>query len=94
MLDKLAEKKYDELGVSPTRVLGTVRLNRLVIDVPKRVKKCVIQPKSGLKYKDIKQFKLSQPILGGMIAPMPGYETHVIEATETDGVFAVDISVV
>lgn len=94
LLDKLVEEKHDELGVNPKRVLGVVGRNRLIVDVPNRVKHCVIRPKEGLKYATLNEFNPQQVTAARNMRALPGYNTHMVEGTETDGLFAIDITVV
>jgi NTE family protein len=93
LMGDLAETGHDELGVDPQRVLGVVERNRLIVDVPASVRRCVIEPKRNMKSQTLAVYTPEQLAAMDDVRAPPGYRTHMVEGTRTEGLFAIDITV-
>ena len=84
LLQNLRKKGKDNLGIAPSRVLGTIGEVRLVVDVPiAKHHECMLVPSSTNEAKDVQV--TSQDLLG--------YRSYVVHGRDVSGVFALDFAV-
>lgn len=93
LLKDLAPKRKDDFGVNPTRALGKVGEVKLIIDIPDYIENYSIKVKPKLIYDSLEETYPEDMVKRTQVPHMLGYKTHMIAATGTTGIFALDITI-
>jgi hypothetical protein len=93
LLKDLVSLHKDELGVYSTRVLEKVGEVRLIVDIPDQIKNYSVKIKPDLIYDKLSEFYPAEVAKRTDISKAIGYESHMLLAQGSIGLFALDITI-
>ncbi|MGM9425979.1 patatin-like phospholipase family protein [Hydrogenophaga sp. MI9] len=93
LLNRLNSEGKDEFGVDPNRVLGSIGKVRLIIDTPEKMGHVTIKPRRTNRAAKACEYYPKDTNFPADIPTLKGFDTHVVEGENVQGLFALDIQV-